>query len=167
MPGSEDPQASGAPRLVPQRVSALRAVLWGGLTCGAMDITAALLVYGAFGLRPQRLLQGIAGGILGPRTYDGGHATALLGLLCHFCIAFAAAAVYAAASRRAPFLVQHPVATGPLYGVGVYFFMNRIVVPLSRATKYPFSVKMMVIGVVIHIFCVGLPISLTARRFAK
>jgi len=37
-------------------------------------------------------------------------------------------------------------------GIAVYFFMNRIVVPLSNATKYPFSAKMMLIGVVIHIF---------------
>jgi hypothetical protein len=55
---------------------------------------------------------------------------------------------------------------GVLYGVAVYFFMNRIVVPLSAARKYPFSFKMMVIGVVIHIFCVGLPIALSVRRFA-
>jgi hypothetical protein len=33
-------------------------------------------------------------------------------------------------------------------GIAVYFFMNRIVVPLSNATKY-----------------VGLPISLNVRRF--
>jgi hypothetical protein len=44
--------------------------------------------------------------------------------------------------------------------------MNRIVVPLSAARKYPFSFKMMIIGVVIHIFCIGLPIALSVRRFA-
>jgi len=48
----------------------------------------------------------------------------------------------------------------------VYFFMNRVVVPLSHARKYPFSLKMMIIGVVIHIFCVGLPISSTVKRFS-
>jgi hypothetical protein len=44
--------------------------------------------------------------------------------------------------------------------------MQRVVLPLSAATKYPFSVRMMVIGVVIHIFCVGLPIALLVRRFS-
>jgi hypothetical protein len=44
--------------------------------------------------------------------------------------------------------------------------MNRIVVPLSAATKYPFSLKMMFIGVVIHMFCVGLPISLNIQSTA-
>lgn len=113
----------------------------------------------------MRLLQGIAGGLLGPRTFEGGLATALLGLLCHFLIAFSAAAVYVLASRRMPFLVERTLLAGVLYGVAVYFFMNRLVVPLSAATKYPFSIQMMVIGVVIHIFCVGLPIALAARRY--
>jgi len=136
-----------------------------GLACGAMDITAALLVYGSMGLAPLRLLQGIAGGVLGPRTFEGGVATAVLGLFLHFVIAFGAASVYFVASQALPILLQQAALCGALYGVAVYFFMNRIVVPLSRATKYPFSVNMMVIGVVIHIFCVGLPIALNVRRF--
>jgi hypothetical protein len=54
---------------------------------------------------------------------------------------------------------------GTLYGILVYF-VNRVVVPLSNAAKAPFSFKMMLIGVIIHIFCVGLPIALITRRFA-
>ena len=144
----------------------LLAILWGGLLCGVLDITAALVVYGSMGAKPLRLLQGIAAGLLGQRTYNGGAATALLGLLCHFVIAFSAAAVFVAASRMMPFLVRHAVFSGVLYGIAVYFFMSRVVVPLSAAAKFPFSLKMMVIGIIIHIFCVGLPIALAARRFA-
>ncbi len=145
--------------------NATKAITIAGLTCGALDITAALTVYGYMGARPLHLLQGIAGGVLGPRTFQGGTATALLGLFLHFVIAFGAAAVYFAASRSLRFLVQYAVLSGVLYGIAVYFFMNRIVVPLSGATKYPFSLKMMLTGIVIHIFCVGLPISLNVRRF--
>jgi hypothetical protein len=149
-----------------QKPNSLLAIVWGGLACGVLDITAALVVYGYFGAKPLRLLQGIAGGLLGPRTYSGGIATALLGLLCHFVIAFSAAAVYVGASRVAPFLVRYAIPCGALYGIAVYFFMSRVVVPLSAAAKFPFSLKMMVIGIVIHIFCVGVPIALPARRFA-
>jgi hypothetical protein len=156
-----------AATIAAQTPNTLLAVLWGGLACGVLDITAALVVYGYFGAKPLRLLQGIAGGLLGSRTYGGGIGTALLGLLCHFVIAFSAAAVYVAASRVAPFLVRHAILSGALYGIAVYFFMNRVVVPLSAAAKFPFSFKMMVIGVVIHIFCVGLPIALAARRFGR
>ena len=158
--------SSPAATFLVQKANAPLAILVGGLACGVLDITAALVVYGYFGARSLRLLQGIAGGVLGPRTYGGGIGTALLGLLCHFVIAFSAAGVYVAASRVIPFLVQHAVVSGAFYGVAVYFFMNRVVVPLSAAAKFPFSFKMMVIGIVIHIFCVGLPIALAARRFS-
>jgi len=143
------------------------AVLWAGFACGVLDITAALVVYGYFGLKPMRLLQGIASGLLGPKAFDGGLVTALLGLLCHFVIAFGAATVYFVASRSIRVLVDQAVIFGALYGVAVYFFMNRIVLPLSAATKRPFSLKLIIIGVVIHIFCVGLPISLSVRRFSR
>ena len=141
-----------------------QAILWGGLACGVLDITAAFLVYGFFGLKPLPLLQGIAAGVLGPGAFGGGIRTAGLGLLLHFVIAYGAAAVYVVASRWLRFLLQHEAVSGALYGVAVYFFMNRVVVPLSAAQKHPFSFQMMVIGIVIHIFCVGLPISIASRR---
>ena len=147
--------------------NALLAVLWAGFASGVLDITAAFVVYGFFGAKPVPLLQGIASGLLGPKAFNGGLATALLGLLCHFVIAFGAATVYFAASRAIPLLIQNAVASGALYGVAVYFFVNRIVLPLSAVAKRPFSLKLMIIGVVIHIFCVGLPISLTVRRFSR
>jgi hypothetical protein len=149
------------------KTNAMLAVLWAGFACGVLDITAALVVYGFFGAKPMRLLQGIASGLLGPRAFDGGLATALLGLVCHFVIAFGAASVFFFASRSVGFLIEHATVSGILYGVAVYFFMHLIVVPLSAAAKRPFSLRMMIIGVIIHIFCVGLPISLTVRRFSR
>lgn len=152
----------------PEKSQILRALLWGGFTCGVLDITAAFVVYGlVYGLRPLPLLRGIASGLLGSRAFGGGSATALLGLLCHFVIAFAATAIYALASRGLPFLTQHAVVSGILYGPVVYFFMQRVALPLSAYAPPPFSMQLMIIGVIIHIFCVGLPISLTVRRFSR
>jgi uncharacterized membrane protein YagU involved in acid resistance len=119
------------------------------------------------GAKPLRLLQGIAGGVLGPRTYQGGIATALLGLALHFTIAFGAATVFFIASRAFRFLIDHAVLSGILYGISVYFFMQRVVIPLSHANRNPFSLKFMIIGIVIHIFCVGLPIALSIRKYAR
>src|SRR5258708_6294406 len=78
-----------------------------------------------------------------------------------------AASVYYGASRRLPVLVQHPWVTGPLYGIAVYFFMQLIVIPLSAIGPRPFSLRLTLIGNVIHIFCVGLPIALTVRRYSR
>jgi hypothetical protein len=142
------------------------AILWGGLICGAMDITAAFVVYGSFGLKPVPLLQGIAAGLLGPRAAEGGTATAALGLACHFTIAFLAAATFVGGSRVWDFPVRHFLVAGILYGPIVYFFMQLVVLPLSRARHNPFSMKFTIIGLVIHIFCVGLPIAIAARKFS-
>ena len=142
------------------------AIFWAGFTCGVMDISAALVVYGSvYGVRPRQLLQGIASGLLGRQAYRGGIATALLGLALHFLIAFSAAAVYFFLSRKFPFLIQQAVVAGVLYGVVVYFFMQQVVA-LSATVKNPFSIKLMLIGIVIHIFCVGLPIALLVRKYS-
>jgi hypothetical protein len=158
--------SSAATSSAPRPGSALRAIWWGGLVSGVLDITAAFIVYGRFGAKPIPLLQGIAAGLLGTQAFSGGLATAALGLLCHFFIAFSATAVYFSSSRWIKFAIQHPVVSGVTYGVLVYFFMNRVVVPLSAARKYPFSLEMMLIGVTIHIFCVGLPIAIAARKYS-
>jgi uncharacterized membrane protein YagU involved in acid resistance len=92
----------------------------------------------------------------------GGAGTAALGLLLHFVIALGAAAVYAAASRRIAVLARHPVPAGLLYGIAVYLFMNLVVVPLSRVAPRPFSPSLVMI--LIHMFCVGLPIALVLRQ---
>ncbi len=144
-----------------------KAIVSAGTICGVLDITAALVVYGAMGAKPLRLLQGIAGGVLGPSTYKGGLATALLGLALHFVIAFGAATVFYLASRGIRFLLDQAVLSGVLYGIAVYFFMQRIVLPLSKANGNPFSLKFMIIGVMIHICCVGLPIALSVRKYSR
>ena len=81
-------------------------------------------------------------------------------------IAFGAATVFYVASRWMRFLVDSWALWGGLYGVAVYFFMQRVVIPLSAARRSPFSLKMMIIGIVIHMFCVGMPIALSISKHA-
>ena len=146
--------------------SPLRAILWGGLLTGALDITAAFVVYGAMGLPPMRLLQGIASGLLGRDAFSGGRATALLGFFLEFVIATGAAATYVVCCRWFRFLIRRPFVAGPLYGIAVYWVMQLVVLPLSRYVHHSFSLKIAWIGIVIHMVCVGLPIAMVARRFA-
>ena len=143
------------------------AIITGGLLAGALDITVAFLVYGYFGAKPIPLLQGIAAGAIGPSSFNGELATAALGLFFQFLIATIWTTIYVIASHSISFLMTNAPLAGVLYGIFVYFFMNRVVVPLSAARKYPFTIRGMVIGVTIHIVCVGLPIALVTRRFAR
>jgi hypothetical protein len=131
---------------------------------GVLDITAAFVRWG----KPVRILQGIASGLLGPQAFQGGWGIVALGMTLHFVIAFSAAAVYYAASRKPVFLRSHAVLSGLLYGIAVYMFMSWVVVPLSAfpKSKAPFSVTGVAISLLTHMFCVGLPIALAVRRFA-
>ena len=155
-----------------QRTSSLarpiHPIVLGGLACGTLDISTATVVYGLMrGKSAIWVLQTVASGLLGMDAFQGGIATAALGLLLHFFIAFNASAVYYAASRKLKWLVDYAIVFGPLYGIAVYFFMNRIVVPLSA---FPFKLshdpRVMLTGLTIHIFCVGLPIAL-ANRYSR
>ena len=153
-----------ATTLASEKPQTLPAILWGGWWAGVLDITAAFIRWG----KPVRLLQGIASGLLGPQAFQGGSGTAALGLALHFFIAFSAAGVYYAASRKLAFLRKQAVAWGMLYGVAVYMFMSWVVVPLSALpkSKAPFSLTGLVLSLLTHMFCVGLPIALAVRRHA-
>ena len=142
-----------------------RAILWGGLLAGAGDITFAFVVNGLRGVGPVRVLQSVASGLLGAAAREGGPATAALGAVLHFLIAFIWAAVFWAASRRLRVLVRRPVVCGLLYGAAVYAFMYLVVLPLSAAYFKPsFAPSAVVLNAAGHMLLVGLPIALAARR---
>lgn len=150
-----------------QKPSALRAILWAGLIAGVLDITAALVLWMLRGVPPIRVLQAIASGALGTSSFQLGWSSGGLGLLLHFVIAIGAAAVYFAASRAIPFLLRQPVLGGILYGAAVHSFMQLVVLPASAFRLPPFSLSEFLLGMIIHIFCVGLPIALTISRLSK
>jgi len=93
--------------------------------------------------------------------------TAALGLGLHFLIAFTAASVFYAASRKLSFMTQRPIISGILYGVAVYLFMYWLVMPLSNIRRGPFSWSNTIIAIITHMVCVGLPISLMVSRYSR
>ena len=148
------------------RSRAFRAIASAGLIAGILDITSAFVIAELKGTGSIRMLQGIASGLLGPRSFEGGMATAGLGLAIHFLIAFTAASVFYAASRKLTFLTQHAVTSGLLYGIAVYLSMYWIVVPLAFVNARH-SVSRDVTAVLIHMLLIGLPISLIVRWHSR
>ena len=155
------------------RRSAGRAILWAWLLCGVLDITSAIVISLANESSPFRMLQGIASAVLGPLSFEGGFATAALGLAMHFLVALTAALVFYAASRRIPAMVDHAVIAGLLFGIFWLFVMYRGVIPLLAALR-PFYLAnapkrplpaLWPLPILVHMTCVGLPIALAVRRF--
>src|SRR5260370_11524668 len=82
------------------------AIAVGGLVAGTLDLTQACILFG------WDIPLAIAAGLLGRQALHGGAGTYVLGILLHFFIACSVAAVYYAASRRLPFLKEHPLVCG-------------------------------------------------------
>jgi len=153
--------------------SAKRAILWGWLTCGVLDITSAVIISITSGSTPIRMLQGIAGAVLGPKTFEWGFATAAMGLAMHFLVALTATFVFYRLSRRIPAMVDYPIISGILFGVFWLFVMYRGVIPLlaalrplylSNVVKRPLP-ALWPLPILVHMTCVGLPIALSISRF--
>lgn len=156
-------EAEGTSKLPPVGRFRKRALLFGALTVGTLDLLDALIFFTARGAKPIRIVQAIASGLLGPAAFQGGLRTALLGVCLHYFIAFSIVATFILASWRWPDLRRRPFLWGPVYGVGVYLVMNLIVVPLSAAVPGHKTLVVVVNGLLIHIFGVGIPSALAAR----
>ena len=150
-----------------RRLSPGKAILVGGLIAGALDITYAFILWWLRAqVTPMQILQSVATGLLGKASYDGGAGTAILGAFLHFFNALVIAAIFVGASRLWPVLARRATLFGPLYGIGVYLVMNYVVLPLSAfppRTRPPAPV-VWITGVLAHMFLIGLPIALAAKR---
>ena len=149
-----------------EKSNSLKAILFGGLLAGVLDLTAACV--SNYWISPIRIFQAIASGLLGAESYNGGAAAAILGIFLHFVIAFGASVVYYIVSRKVKFLINQAIISGVIYGIAVFCFMQFVVLPLSAFPgKNRFELNQTIIGLVVHILFVGLPIALVIRRYSK
>lgn len=138
-------------------------ILVGGLIAGTTDLTAAFIIWG------WTVPRAIASGLIGPTALQGGVAIWTLGVVLHFFIALSAAAIYYFASCKLIFLRQNPLVCGLFYGIAVFLVMNLVVKQLS-ASPYkggPFTLSALIQGLLVHMFCIGLPIAYSIRKFSK
>jgi hypothetical protein len=149
-----------------QKSTAVPTIATGGLVVGIPDITSAFITWWCKGVGPVRGLQGIAAGLLGSQSFQGGLATAGLGLAIHFFVAFMVVIVFYIGSRKFSFLTRHAVASGLFYGVAVYLFMYWFVLP-HVFPKFRHSVSNDILAVAVHMFLIGLPTALIVRRYSQ
>src|SRR5688572_10765679 len=147
---------------------ALATAAIGGGVAGLLDAIYATVLWGmVLGSNPAAVWQSVASGLSGKASFQGGAATAALGLALHFFIAFVMALVYVRAARRLPVLLARPVLMGVLYGFVLYVVMNFVVVPLSAIGFRPPSLAGTIRALFPHILLVGPAIALIAGRRAR
>ena len=166
---SEYPEILGKPR-------AFEAILYGWLAVGILDMCDAYFFFGFYyNISFFRVFQGVAAGLYGREAARaGGISTGLQGLALHFVVAFGVSLVFYLLCTQFKFLYRQPFIWGPIYGIGVNFFMQYVVIPFSAipATAadrfaplvfdWPF-----VNSIVGHALLIGLPLALINNWSAK
>jgi uncharacterized membrane protein YagU involved in acid resistance len=147
--------------------SVLRGILTGAAIAGVLDATFAVIV-DVIILRAYSLLgvlQWIASGAIGSAAFNGGLATAALGVVIHFALAAFFATTYWLASLRIGALRTHAVSLGLVYGAAIWIVMDLIVLPNSGIPKSAFEPIVFAAFLVDHAVFVGLPIALAIKRY--
>jgi hypothetical protein len=112
----------------PSMHGAVRAILFGGLVAGTLDIGAACAINW---LSPLVILHAIASGLLGKPSFQMGATSAVLGLLLQWFMSCLIAAVYVGATYLQPALLRRWAWSGCAYGFPIFFVMNYVVLPMS------------------------------------
>jgi uncharacterized membrane protein YagU involved in acid resistance len=150
------------------RNSLLRSIALGGMFIGIVQLIHSWIVPSLIQKNPFiAVLQYIASGILGNAAFEGGIATALLGVLIHLIISFVIAGVFILGAVRIPLLRRYAITGSLLYGFGVFIVMNMIVIPLSATPPLPApTMPWLIEDIIEHIVLVGLPLGILVRRNA-
>lgn len=166
----------------------LKAFFLTGLLAGTLDATAAMTQFmiRTHGDNPLKVWRFVASGVLGQDVMTKNiWIVAALGLAFHFCIAFSFTLFFYFIFPKLKFLSKNLFITGMVYGIFVWLIMNLVIVPLSNVAskaklwgtitnpdgsthtgfQFPPNPTQMIIGILIIMFCVGLPISLLTGRY--
>ena len=145
--------------------SLFKAIFLTGLLAGTLDaIAASLNFWIKTGKSPIPVWQYVASGVFGKNPEPGGYTRAAWGLFFHFCIAFLFTIFFFWIYPKIKFLSKNAILTGLLYGSFVWLIMNLVVVPLSNTPKLPFNLSSTILGIAFMLFCIGLPISIIAKK---
>lgn len=151
------------------RNSLLRPIVLGGTFIFICQLIHTWIVFSLIQQTPYIvLLQYIASGALGMAAFEGGIATALLGVLFHLLISFVIAGIFILSASRIPLLRRYAIASSLLYGFGVFIVMTMVVTPLSAAPPTPApTIPWLIEGLLEQILVVGLPLGILVRRNAN
>jgi uncharacterized membrane protein YagU involved in acid resistance len=151
------------------RSSLLRPIVLGGMFIFVGQLIHSWIVPTLIQKTPFIVvLQYMASGAMGMAAFEGGIATALLGVFIHLLFSFVIAGVFILSASRIPLLRRYPIAGSLLYGFGVYIVMHMVVTPLSATPPIPVpSIPWLIEDIFEHILVVGLPLGILVRRNAN
>jgi hypothetical protein len=142
-----------------------KAIALATLIGGTLDLTAASLLSGQ---PAQHLLQTIASALISDRAFADGWASTIGGLVLHYAIALAMAALFMLAFAPRRPVARQPLVAGALYGAACWAVMYLVVLPLRWPDRYPsFGLAETTAQIACHVLLVGLSIGWAASRLRR
>lgn len=138
------------------------------LLVGTIDGVAALAQYYANGgSHVENVFKFIASGIFGFKAFAGEADMVIYGILLHYTIALIWVTIFF--SLRPTLKIQwNFILIGAIYGSIIWAVMNLVILPFSNAPAPPNqSAIKMALGIVILIFCVGIPTAFAYHKTTK
>ena len=143
-------------------------IILAGLIAGTLDITAACIQFYIMTERgPETIFRYIASAVVGKDAFSGGMGMILLGFFLHYLIAFIWTILFFLLYPRIRSISGNIIVNAFVYGLIVWSLMNLVIVPLTRINRAPIDFVKAIPGILIIIFCVGLPISIVAERYFR
>jgi hypothetical protein len=145
--------------------SLVKAILFSGLCIGVADGIAAMLSnYLMKSVSPDRVFKFVASGVFGMKAFAGNTEMVAAGLFFHFLIAMSFTAFFFVVATTFKNLRNNVLITGTGYGCGIWLIMNFIVIPLSNTPPLSFETSSVIVGIIVHIFIIGIPIVWLAKQ---
>ena len=144
----------------------LSVILIAGLVAGTIDISIALIqFYIKTGKDPAIVLKYIASAVFGKNAFAGGTAMAIYGLAFHYMIAFGWTILFFFLYPKISLLSINNILTAVLYGIFIWAMMERVIVPLTKASQQPFDISKAISSILILSVAIGFPLSIFAKRY--
>lgn len=134
--------------------------------CGVLDAVYASVTAILRGKPVGPVWSGVASGPFGDAAQNWGAAGVATGLAVHFSIMGVMTAFFLWVVWRNVWVRSHAVLAGAVYGLLLYIFMYDVVLATRFGVVQTDPVKI-AIGLFPHIFFVGIPLALIARRARK
>ncbi len=148
------------------KASAIKTILLAWLLVGSLDILAAFVdYYIKSGNGPEGVLRFIASGVFGKDAFGADNSMIWIGLLLHFFIALLFTIIFFLLYPKVKFLRINIALSAIIIGIIIWFIMNRVVVPLSNAPKFPFNPVNAIKATLILTFMIGFPLSIIFKQY--
>lgn len=146
-------------------ISLVKAILFSGLFISIADgIAAVLSNYWMKSVNPDRVFKFVASGVFGMKAFTGNTEMVVAGLFFHFLIAMTFTTFFFIVASTFKNLLNSVLIAGICYGCGIWLVMNFIVIPLSKTPSVSFETSTIIVGIIIHIFIIGIPIVWLAKQ---